>query len=87
MPEIVPISQRVEAEIQRRFPEADRASVRALLLEYRDRECDRVRFDILQLCESDVAKVRHYVAVAHADYRDVIAWAEYPAEFPPRGSS
>jgi hypothetical protein len=34
----------------------------------------------------DIGKVRHYVAAASRDYRDVLAWAEYP-EFMDRLSS
>jgi hypothetical protein len=41
-----------------------------------DRE--RVQLAILKLSEGDPDKLRHYADVAKSDFRDVLAWAEYP---------
>jgi hypothetical protein len=42
------------------------------------REVDHVRLGILKLAEGSAERVREYAAVALSDYRDVLAWAEYP---------
>ncbi len=49
------------------------------LLPY-ERERERVQLAILHLSNGDLDKVRHDVAVAKLDYRDVLYWAEYPRE-------
>jgi hypothetical protein len=43
-----------------------------------ERERDRVQLAILKLCEGSQEKLLHYLDVAKNDYRDVLAWAEYP---------
>ena len=45
-----------------------------------DRERDRVRLAILKLSDGDPVKLRNNVAAAMLDYRDVLAWAEYPEQ-------
>jgi predicted DCC family thiol-disulfide oxidoreductase YuxK len=45
-----------------------------------EREADRVRLAILKLCEGRRDRVTELVAAAKRDYRDVLMWAEYPAE-------
>jgi hypothetical protein len=45
-----------------------------------EREVDRVRLAILKLCEGRRDRVTELVAAAKRDYRDVLLWAEYPAE-------
>ena len=45
-----------------------------------EREAERVRLAILKLCEARTERVIELVAVAKRDYRDVLMWAEYPAE-------
>ena len=45
-----------------------------------EREPERVRLAILKLCEARLDRVAELVATAKRDYRDVLMWAEYPAE-------
>lgn len=45
-----------------------------------DREVTRVHLAILKLCEGDPDKLRANVEAALIDYRDVLAWAEYPEQ-------
>lgn len=69
----------VERAMQEAFPNADRAEARRILDEYgkaaHEREVDRVRLDILALCQGDLAKLRVLVDRATRDYRDVLYWA------------
>lgn len=48
--------------------------------EQHEREPERVRLAILKLCAEDVHRLDDLVEAAKRDYRDVIAWAEYPEE-------
>ena len=48
--------------------------------EAHEREVERVRLAILKLCEARTERVIELVAAAKRDYRDVLMWAEYPAE-------
>jgi hypothetical protein len=43
-------------------------------------ERERVQLAILKLSEGDIGRLQRYVEVAKADYRDVLAWAEYPEQ-------
>jgi hypothetical protein len=45
-----------------------------------DREVARVQLAILKLSDGDPELLRHNVGAALTDYRDVLAWAEYPEE-------
>lgn len=45
-----------------------------------EREPERVRLAILKLCEARLDRVVELVAAAKRDYRDILMWAEYPAE-------
>ena len=62
----------------------DRQTVLAELERYGqesfEREPERVRLAILKLCGGRVERVSELVAAAKQDYRDVLMWAEYPAE-------
>jgi hypothetical protein len=51
-----------------------------VLLSYQDEGQVRVHIAILKLCEGDPDKLMHYVNVAKTDFRDVLAWAEYPEQ-------
>ena len=70
--------------VQAHFPEDRRQRVLALLetygVESYERERERVQLAILTLSAGNEEKLREYVAVAKVDYRDVLAWAEYPEE-------
>ncbi len=44
------------------------------------REPERVRLGLLKLSGGSLEQLRHYLAAAQEDYRDVLAWAEYPEQ-------
>lgn len=46
--------------------------------ETHEREPDRVCRAIVSLSGGDLDRLRHFVAAAKADYRDVLFWAETP---------
>ena len=68
--------------LAREFPGGDAAALLAVLDEYGGeswhRERERVQMAILKLAGGDGERLRHYVKNAQEDYRDVLAWAEYP---------
>jgi len=74
----------VEARARKDFPDADVADIMAVLDRYgvqpHEREVPRVQMAILKLSEGDIDALAREVAAAKADYRDVLAYAEYPAE-------
>jgi hypothetical protein len=72
------LSDLVWAKIRDRFPPAEHQRVETLLLQYAfGREVERVHLDILEICDSDVEKVRKLVELANQDYRDLIVASEY----------
>jgi len=44
------------------------------------KEIKRVHLAIIKLSEGDLGRLKHFVDVARSDYRDVLAFAEYPEE-------
>ena len=52
--------------------------VTAELAEFGSENPSRVRLAILKLAAGDIEALHKYVKVANEDWRDVIAWAEYP---------
>jgi hypothetical protein len=44
------------------------------------REVDRVRRAVVHLSGGDLARLRHNIAVARTDYRDVLFWADNPPD-------
>jgi hypothetical protein len=58
----------------------DAKELREALLKYTDKESPRVHLAILKLSEGDTDKLKSYIKAAKADYRDVLAWAEYPEQ-------
>lgn len=65
------------------FPDPEkRAQVERELQRYGvesyEREHERVRLAVLKLAGANVDEVRRFVDAACGDYRDVLAWAEYP---------
>ena len=72
----------LDRKLEALFPSAsEREAATALLEAIRsDREGDRVALAVLKLAGSDPAKVAEYVEAAKGDYRDVLAWAEYPRQ-------
>lgn len=72
----------VISKVKTVFPKHDPAEILALLdtygVETYERERERVQLAILKLSEGDIERLHKYVAVAKRDYRDALAWAEYP---------
>lgn len=44
------------------------------------KEVSRVQLAVLKLSDGDPDKLQHYIEAAQIDYRDVLAWAEYPQQ-------
>ena len=68
-------SERIRAEIERRFAEPDRAAVRSLLSSI---EGERLQGSVLRLSRGKLKRVEELIEAAKRDYRDVIAWASQP---------
>ena len=70
--------------VDRLFPPENRAVVTALLHSYgsgpHEPEPVRVRVAAFKLSGGDAGRLGEAVAQARKDYRDVLAWAEYPTE-------
>lgn len=66
-------------------PEADDLFV--LLQTYKGAEPARVHLAILKLSGGDPEKLQHNIEAAKIDYRDVLAWAEYPEQMNTGASS
>lgn len=67
------------------YPEASQHDKAVqILAEYgkgrHDKEPERVRLAILKLSGADLGKLEHNTTRAKQDYRDVLAWAEYPGQ-------
>ena len=76
------MEQRIFERISRQFKDSDQDIAVQLLKSYVGSESDRVRWDILELSEGDVGKVRNYIKAAQTDYRDILYWAEYYEDDP-----
>src|SRR5690606_13890466 len=78
------LSEEVLRVVARDFAEAEHAGVQRELERYGDErwhaELARVRLAILELARGDATKLEACVALARTDYRDVLAWAEYPEQ-------
>jgi len=73
----------VMKKIRQVFPERDANEILACLEGYGtesfERERYRVFLAILKLCDEEkLSDPSHYVEAAKQDYRDVLAWAQYP---------
>jgi len=72
----------VERIVRRDFPSEQVAEVVAVLNEYGteswQRETHRVRLAVLKLAAGNMEKLRQGIETAKKDYRDVLAYAEYP---------
>jgi hypothetical protein len=66
------------------FPAEARDRVLAMVDAYgsapHERERERVQLAIVRLSEGDEAKLGYFLSVAKQDYRDVLFWADNPAE-------
>ena len=84
--EAQPIRQVDEKDISRlvhrEFGPTMAAEVMRMLSSYGsepwEREAMRVMAAVLKLAEGDSRQVEQFLNSARADYRDVLAWAEYP---------
>jgi hypothetical protein len=68
--------------VQRDFPTRQLDDVMSILNEYGTKDwqrgLDRVRLAVLKLAGGDFQALRREIDVAKSDYRDVLAYAEYP---------
>lgn len=72
------------AKIRQVFPDADPEDVQRQLDEYTGPDRLRVQLAIVKLSDEDHRdSPTHYLDAARADYRDVLAWAEYPQQLRP----
>jgi hypothetical protein len=71
-------------KIKEIFPQENPEGVMAILdlhgVESYERERERVQLAILKLCNGRVDELVSNVEMAKQDYRDVLAYAEYPSE-------
>ena len=71
-------------KIQTYWPEDNRQEIIDLLDQYGvesyEKEVTRVQLAILKLCQGDRSQLQTLVKTAKTDYRDILAWAEYPEE-------
>jgi len=80
-----PISQKkVLEKIQLYWPDRDSEDILAILNKYGTesyhKEQTRIHLAILKLSGGQLDKLETYLETARTDYRDVLAWAEYPEE-------
>jgi hypothetical protein len=70
--------------VERLFPLEERGAVDAIIGRYgsapHEREAVRVRVAALKLSGGKLSELERVIAHAQRDYRDVLAWAEYPEE-------
>jgi hypothetical protein len=75
--------KQVERIVRRDFSAEHFVEVMAMLDEYGkesyQREVERVQLDILKLASGKMDALRKRIEDAKTNYRDVIAWAEYPS--------
>jgi hypothetical protein len=72
------------AKIRQVFPDAEPADVQRQLDEYTGPERLRVQLAVVKLSDEDHrGSPTHYLDAARTDYRDVLAWAEYPQQLRP----
>jgi hypothetical protein len=74
----------VDLLVERLFPLEERSAAVAILDRYgsalHEREPVRVRVAALKLSGGNLAELERVIGQAKRDYRDVLAWAEYPDE-------
>lgn len=70
--------------VDRLFAPDERADALRVLESYgaatHEREPARVRVAALKLSNGKLSELEHVIAHARQDYRDVLAWAEFPEE-------
>jgi len=81
-----PLDSRDAAAILRRKldrlfrKEAKRREAQATLATYDEPGAVRIHLAVLRLAGSDLAEIRRLLDDARKDFRDVLAWAEYPRQ-------
>jgi hypothetical protein len=86
-------AENLDRKLRQIFPSHDlRSAAESVLGGYSDkdeRSTTRVRLAALKLAGDDIDKLAAYVKTASEDFRDVLAWAEYPnaMRLPPTGDS
>ncbi|MEO1277373.1 MAG: hypothetical protein AAFV77_00255 [Planctomycetota bacterium] len=67
----------VETMVAREFPSRGNEAI-AVLARYQGPEPDRVKTCAIKLAEGDLGELEQLITMARVDYRDVIAYVEYP---------
>jgi len=66
------------------WPKKDPREIMKILDQYGERSfetgVERVQLGILKLCNGDLDQLEELVQMAKADFRDILAYAEYPEE-------
>jgi len=74
----------VIAKAKQCFPNEDHGKIMGILdlygQESHEREIERVQIAILKLSGGDLESLRAHVEIAKSDFRDVLAYAEFPEE-------
>lgn len=75
---------KVREKVAEYWPDANPDDILRVLDRYgqegTERGRARVQLAVLKLCEGDRARLENLVRMAKTDYRDVLAYAEYPEE-------
>jgi hypothetical protein len=65
--------------VEARFRNAqERETVLAMLASYSGPEPDRIKLGVLKAADCNIEKIRSLLALAEADWRDLLCEAEYP---------
>ena len=82
MPRIT--SKKTLEKIKYYWPDEDPEKILMILRQYGqedyEKESPRIQLAIIKLSDGDLEKLVEYVNLAKRDYRDVLAYAEYPEE-------
>lgn len=75
----------LEQKLRALFPEAHqythaRQELERYGIESHEQEAVRVRLAVLKLAGADLRQMHSYIDAAKSDFRDVLAWAEFPAQ-------
>ena len=73
------MGDQVIEKIRQHFRDAERETVISEFERNGIRE-ERVQLALIKLSDGNVDKLREFIEVAKIDWRDVLAWAEYPEE-------
>jgi hypothetical protein len=66
--------------IARDYPPEHHADILRDLDLLENPEIPRVQLAVLKLVNGRLAELQNHIGMAHTDYRDVLMWAEYPAD-------